>query len=339
MLESEVPSIVVTGEPAHEAPRHPWTCQAKLGKTRTTCGRKNRARDTNCRACGAEYYVPARNEYEPESELAERVTVTQAVREWRALRAEIVECFRRMANIEKRLGTLFEDGGSSISVRDRHNHAGLDFEDPEPALVETQRKVWRCIMDKLEVQRFVSDRRWKEITDQLESDDLPEITTENVAAWQRQVMGSMDDLLREKVTEVYNHLRPWRAHHKTNVKNATFELGKKVILEYSLDAQPMFCSWRPRLRYDNQQKWRSIESLFRTLDGKGYSTQNFESEVEGAIKNADPETGVCETEYFELRACRNGNLHVTFKRMDLVAKLNAIAGGKNLRGERRGRDT
>jgi Domain of unknown function (DUF4942) len=39
--------------------------------------------------------------------------------------------------------------------------------------------------------------------------------------------------------------------------------------------------------------------------------------------------------YFKFKAHRNGTLHLTFKRPDLVAKLNAIAGGKSLRGNRK----
>jgi hypothetical protein len=44
-------------------------------------------------------------------------------------------------------------------------------------------------------------------------------------------------------------------------------------------------------------------------------------------------TGSGETEYFRFKCCRNHNLHLEFKRLDLVEKLNAIAGGMRLRGE------
>jgi len=36
--------------------------------------------------------------------------------------------------------------------------------------------------------------------------------------------------------------------------------------------------------------------------------------------------GTGETEYFKFKACKNGNLHLEFKRMDLVSKLNQLAG-------------
>ena|SRR5439155_23407886 len=40
-----------------------------------------------------------------------------------------------------------------------------------------------------------------------------------------------------------------------------------------------------------------------------------------------------ETDYFRFKCFRNRNLHLEFKRLDLVAKLNAVAGGMRLRGE------
>jgi hypothetical protein len=247
------------------------------------------------------------------------------------LEVEIRQCFDRLAKVEERLAFLFEDEGTSFTLRDQHNHRGVSFNECEPVLEQARRSIWRCIMDKLDVQKFVSDKRWTEILKQLEKDELPDIIRENVEAWQRGVMGSMDDLLREKVEEVFNYLRPRRDHFKTN---KPFELDKRVVLEWNVECNQAYCNWRPRLRYDRQQMWRSIESLFRTLDGKGSATQNHQSDVEKAIHDSDVETGRCETEYFKLRACRKGTLHVEFKRPDLVAKLNAIAGGKNLKGNR-----
>jgi hypothetical protein len=45
------------------------------------------------------------------------------------------------------------------------------------------------------------------------------------------------------------------------------------------------------------------------------------------------EDGTAEIEYFKFRCFANRNLHLEFKRLDLVAKLNAVAGGMRLRSE------
>ncbi|WP_459933881.1 DUF4942 domain-containing protein [Fundidesulfovibrio butyratiphilus] len=41
----------------------------------------------------------------------------------------------------------------------------------------------------------------------------------------------------------------------------------------------------------------------------------------------------CETSYFQCKWFKNGNLHIVFKRLDLLEKLNRIgAGGSNAVG-------
>lgn len=42
--------------------------------------------------------------------------------------------------------------------------------------------------------------------------------------------------------------------------------------------------------------------------------------------------GKGETEYFRFKCYHNGNLHLEFKRPDLVQKINAIVGGLTLKG-------
>ncbi|HMA94344.1 MAG TPA: DUF4942 domain-containing protein [Polyangiaceae bacterium] len=53
-----------------------------------------------------------------------------------------------------------------------------------------------------------------------------------------------------------------------------------------------------------------------------------ESDLRKAINATDPEDARFETEYFRVKTLRNGNLHLEFRRMDLVAKLNENLGGR-----------
>lgn len=50
-----------------------------------------------------------------------------------------------------------------------------------------------------------------------------------------------------------------------------------------------------------------------------------------AADSAEDGKGVGETEMFAFRCFRNGNLHLRFKRLDLLKRLNEIAGGQNFR--------
>jgi hypothetical protein len=68
------------------------------------------------------------------------------------------------------------------------------------------------------------------------------------------------------------------------------------------------------------------------LDGKVQSTAaGHYSDLENAIR-ACPADGPCagQTEYFDFKGYKKQTLHLHFRRMDLVRKLNAMAGGKRL---------
>ena len=84
-----------------------------------------------------------------------------------------------------------------------------------------------------------------------------------------------------------------------------------------------------RVRYDkSQQQLQTLENVFIALDGKGITGNGYRSDLENAIHASEDGTG--QTEYFDFRAYKNGNLHLLFRRSDLLAELNRRAGGMNL---------
>jgi hypothetical protein len=129
--------------------------------------------------------------------------------------------------------------------------------------------------------------------------------------------------IEEAVQEVFEYLRPHHSRYKTNTE---FEIGKRVIL-FALETK-----WGGGFRVDHyrEQHIRAIDNVFHALDGNG-TIKTHRGPLIDAIEAAKNGTG--ETEYFRFRCFRNRNLHLEFKRLDLVAKLNAVAGGMRLRGE------
>ena len=106
--------------------------------------------------------------------------------------------------------------------------------------------------------------------------------------------------------------------------NNLYEVGERVILTGLIRDGSTYVDYRDR------PKLVSLERVFLWLDGQGGRTKNNRSELEEAI-DAAPWEGRAETTYFELRKCRNRNIHLRFKRKDLLAKFNAIAGGAVLK--------
>ena len=78
-----------------------------------------------------------------------------------------------------------------------------------------------------------------------------------------------------------------------------------------------------RVNYSKDQHILALDSVFSLLDGKG-PIRDYKSPLREAIDACD---GKGETTYFRFKCYRNGNLHLEFKRLDLVKQLNGLAVG------------
>jgi len=129
--------------------------------------------------------------------------------------------------------------------------------------------------------------------------------------------------LEEAVTEVFEYLRPHNSHHKTNTE---YEIKNKVILTWMVERG--YGKTPFRVNYHRDKHLIALENVFLMLDGKGV-VKSYHGELYDGICSTEDGTG--KTPYFKFRCFQNGNLHLEFLRPDLVAKLNAIAGGNRLK--------
>jgi hypothetical protein len=141
----------------------------------------------------------------------------------------------------------------------------------------------------------------------------------------QQSADNVDIYLEEAVQEVFEYLRPPRSHLKTNTE---FEIGRKVILSWIVEK-----GWnrgRFKINYHREKYITALQNVFQMLDGKG-PVKSYNGELHDFI--TDSPDGKGETPYFRFKGYQNGNLHLEFKRPDLVARLNAVAGGNRLRND------
>lgn len=69
----------------------------------------------------------------------------------------------------------------------------------------------------------------------------------------------------------------------------------------------------------------AMDNAFSLVDGQGIS--HYPGDAVTIIKDACINGKMCcQTKYFNLKWYKNGNLHVVFRRMGLVYKINQIAG-------------
>lgn len=261
--------------------------------------------------------------------LAHRATVRTLVAAFVRTEATVRESFAALEAAQRDLNAVFAlgDGRQTIDYRaDRYSGRTTRFNDVEFTVDEMRRSAWRYLVEKLELRRIMSAARWKELDEQLDKETPPPITEEVVFGMAARYMSTLPELYEENVREVFEWLRPssdgYGKKYKTNAK---YELGERVILSWMVS--PAWTGGGFRVDHDRQQRLVALDNVFSALDGQGLKTQ---SDLAQAIEAS--RTGEGESRYFAFKCCKNRNMHLRFKRLDLLKRLNEIAGGKRLRG-------
>lgn len=257
--------------------------------------------------------------------LAKRETITEMVSQYHAGIADLRAGWGQIEDGIARLERAFGDGKTStFCLRERGGRTvQLDLDAVEG---EVRRDVWRALVDRLNVRSMMSSRRADELARQLDREAVPEVTVENVETFVRGYMTALPEMLREAVDDVFGWLRPRAGTRGAEYKsNGQFEIGPKVVLTHAGELTYRGTGlWIGRY---TRAKLLSLESVFRSLDGRGQIVERGVSAIEEGLRDSL----VVETPYFRGRAFKNGNLHLEFRRLDLLKRFNALAGGKTLR--------
>lgn len=272
----------------------------------------------------AEPQDPEPDTTEDGERMTQRLTISKAVAVYRTQTARIAAAFAEIRDAEAELNAAFCSGERyrGMHVPTRHS---LNFSEPHDTLKEIRKQAWECLVDLLEVRRMMSVKRANELDEALKRDDMPELTEENAAALVRNFEANLETMLREAVEEVFNWLRPPGSRYKTNTE---LEIGERVVLTWMVDSGYGRAPFR--VNYNREAHLTALENVFTALDGHGQITKTHRSALSNAINECDAD-GKGETPYFSFRCFKNRNMHLRFKRLDLLERLNAIAGGMRLR--------
>jgi len=270
--------------------------------------------------------------------LAKRATITELVRAFEKAEAETRAAFAMLVQAEVDVNAVYAPGSMNRAIRiDATSHGYHDdFTKVDQTLLRMRRAAWKQIVERLELHRMLSIARFEAMSAELDDQKAmsPPVTEENVRAFVSRFAADLPTMFNEAVREVFDWLRPRTfapgSKLRTNQKNARFELGPKVVIGSCLNWSSPNGKPGYGIRHSYRQNFVAMENVFRNLDGAGSFTRNWQSDVEMAIEASGIE-GRGETPYFRFACFGNMNLHLWFLRPDLVAKINQIAGGKNLR--------
>lgn len=259
-----------------------------------------------------------------ETGLIKRQTIVELVAEYEAMIQELQGCAVLLQKAQNRMKASF--GGHALyGIRGGNIH--IDYED---AKFEVDQAVWRYLIELLGIRHTLSVKRAEELDRQLESlKGIPEITVDNVYSTLFALAERSGEFLQEAIQEVSDFLRPdphWREPYKTNNR---WMVGEKVILSGYMS---MNYGGKPRVSYYYEKHLLALDKVFYGLDGKPMPENIYRGE---SIDRINTSPSFAETPYFEYKGYKNGNLHIKFKRTDLVGELNRRMSGTQLKGSER----
>ena len=269
------------------------------------------------------------------TELIPRQTVTTICDNVLQAQAEIARAFALLATAKDRLTAVI---GGQLPYRttaylwEREISCNNLPRSSEKSQQYVTRNAWRYVIDLCGLKAYLTEARQQELYTQLEKDQFPPLTPDNVLSTLAGFAGRVDSLLTESALEVFEWLRPHSdASRAGQLKtNKHWQIGTKAIACYVVDVN---YTGGYRLNYHREANLRSLGNVFSLLDGQGAQQypNDLRTQLTEGLKAAHAGTCVT-TPYLTLKPYRNGNAHLHFLRTDLVDKLNALCGDGTLPG-------
>lgn len=256
-------------------------------------------------------------------DLEKYVPINNMILQYETAKKEVTQAFNLLVSAKNRMGIF----GTYYNHLWKSRISDYDLEKKIENCHRTiKENAWRGIVDKTKIRELLSEKSSKELDKQLENvDELPELSVESVKSLLENLHGNLGNLLQETLEETFDFCRPPQSKYKTNTE---YEVGEKVIKKWIFYTSYGYVN----LNYYRDSEIRSLDNCFHLLDGKGSIKYPGDAltKIREALQNKKWEV---ETEYFYFKWFKNGNLHIKFKRMDLVKELNRRAGGNKLKNK------
>ena len=176
-------------------------------------------------------------------------------------------------------------------------------------------QLWIQLLEK-SIKPITSSKRYSEIYQQVRDNPI-EFTEANIVEFLSQLPDLQKDLVTNLIESLYKRMYPGRwEQYKTN-KKAVFSFPKKYIYK---QAFAYFSLIEPHAR----DFLNDLQKLFLLVDNKTSGSLDYYSLLSTKVEIAAKEGNLYEDEYFKIKTFKNGNIHITMKREDLINKINEI---------------
>ena len=254
-------------------------------------------------------------------------TVSEMVAAYQKAEKDIRIAYELLEQSKQRLCAVFGDTHFHRFDTIRRDNWLNGKKGADETMLHIKKDAWTVLADKMELRRTLSIKAREELDKQLQKPaDLPDVTEANIWSMFEKTVQDLGKNIGDAVKEVYNWLRPRRDRYVTN---SQFKVGRKVVLEGIVSCySPGYYSMSSYY----EQNLTALENVFMILDGRG-TVKSYHGRLYDAMHQAVQDRAwnqLRETEYFRFRLFRKGTAHIEFKQLDLVDKLNKIAGGDML---------
>ncbi|WP_372397071.1 DUF4942 domain-containing protein [Azospirillum sp. HJ39] len=141
----------------------------------------------------------------------------------------------------------------------------------------------------------------------------PEVTRDNLTATFERLTAESDTMFRQGVIDLFKGL------DRKFASNPAYRIGEKLIFARALSEHGGWNHYGGR-----QAEMRDLDRIFHLVDGKAPKDHRGDAAAMVSQMSRQQHGGTVETDYFEIRTFKNCNVHVRFRRPDLVAKVNQI---------------
>lgn len=178
------------------------------------------------------------------------------------------------------------------------------------------RSIWRDLMKKSGMISLMDAAARDKWSRNLEMDDIPAISEENIISTFKQLHHSKDEVFERGIINVFKSLS-WDYR-----SNSPCRFGKKIIV----DGLVKHDRWGFGLFYGKRRdQLADLDRMLNLLDAKPVPENRHDLSIRLADHiNKQHESVVYEDEYLSIRYFQKGSGHITFKRPDLVEKMNDI---------------
>ncbi|EOV7882100.1 TPA: DUF4942 domain-containing protein [Yersinia enterocolitica] len=178
------------------------------------------------------------------------------------------------------------------------------------------RCIWRDLMKKSGMLSLMDAQARDQWYRNLEGDNIPAVSEANILSTFEQLHQSKGDVFERGVINVFKGLS-W--DFKTN---NPCKFGKKIIVTglVKCDRWGFGLNWGRR-----RDQLADLERMLFLLDGKPIPDNRGDITIRlmDHIKD-NPSTDVYEDEFFRIRYFQKGTAHLTFKRLELIERMNDI---------------